>query len=738
MTSRTSFRPLISLVLLVGLLLPIFPVPSLAQMPSIAPVPLPPVAQDDPFFGVVQAVHDAQKAIPLGVSWERLVLWWSNMQPDGPDDWNHGGWFARSALEDQISWGIEPVGVVLHTPVWAGDPEKYPPNSPPRNLHLPYDHPDNYWGQFMTRLAAEYAGLVDTWIIWNEPEYSWAGTMDEFARLQVVGYQAVKKGNPDATVVLTGTTYWFDIERGRRLLFERIVERLVQAEGAEEHGAYFDAVAVHQYRNPLNNYTVPVLYRRLLQRHGLDKPLWLIEANTVPYDDPVLPMPRGGLRATMDDQASYMLQSIALARAAGIERFSVYKMRDEEPENNELFGLVRNDGSIRPAYVAYQVAISELRHVTDAQYFWSGSATPPTEDEITALLAAPRSHPQFVWPGVLNGVRMRRGNDRVTVLWNASAAPLEVGVPSAAATATLVDKYGRRQTLSRGRDGAFRLTLAPARNNTDARDWSLTLVGGDPVILIEPGMATSRDPYPRPIDVAWGVPGALVPPAPTIQEAWVAPTGYAVSGPWLEFYRAHGGEDYFGYPRSPVVADPDDPKQCVQYFQRVVLEWHPDNPPQYRIQRRLLSMELMSPEPAPAVQPAGANSRDYWYFPKGDRGLGHAVTNRAPDGTWVGFKAYFDRYGREDAFGYPMEPPTRRVGADGVERWTQRFQAAFFEHHPEFDRDGTKPGTGILWRNWTVQLRLLGDEYLGVRRLPFVSGDPAAHVRRPPAPTPRQ
>jgi hypothetical protein len=319
--------------------------------------------------------------------------------------------------------------------------------------------------------------------------------------------------------------------------------------------------------------------------------------------------------------------------------------------------------------------------VSDAVYFWGGSATPPTADEVTALLASVQEYPQFVWPAALNGVRMARGDDRVTVLWNASAEDLEVGVPSGAATAKVIDKYGNSTTVVRQADGAFHLELAAATNNTDARDTRLVLVGGDPLILVEPGMADHRDAYPREIDAAWGVPGALLPPEPTIDEAWVAPTGYAVSGPWLEFYRAHGGEDYFGYPRSPVVADPLDPEQCVQYFQRVVLEWHPDNPAEYRIQRRLLSEELggQAADEAPATQ---ANSADYWYFPKGDGGLGHAVSNYAPDGTWIGFKDYFDGYGREDAFGYPMEPPTQREDADGTLRWTQRFQAAYFEYPP--------------------------------------------------------
>lgn len=717
--------------------------PALAQTPpsnGVAPLPL--VAQADPFFGIVQAIHDPEKAVAAGTRWERLVVWWSNFQPEGPTDWNPQGWFARNLVEDQKNRGIEPVGVVLHTPTWAARDTGYGPISPPRNLDLPFDHPDNYWGQFLMRLAGEYAGLVDTWILWNEPDIykqsfaNWAGPVEEFARMQVVGYQAIKRANPRAKVVLSGTTYWWDIENGRPQYLDRLVARLVGAPGAAENDAFFDAVAVHQYSNPLNSFAVPVLYRRILETHDLNKPLWLVESNVVPHDDPLHPLHRGGLRASLEEQANYVIQSVALARAAGVERYSIYKMRDESAENGQYYGLVRNDGTPRPAYVAYQVAARELSNVRDARYFWSGSATPPSNDEITALLASTATRPQFVWPGALNGVRMTRGADRLTVLWNASAAPLTVGVSSSAVAATVVDKYGRREPLTRGRDGTFQLTLAPATNNTDARDESLILVGGDPVILIEPGAAGARDPLPRPIDSCWGVPGSLLPPNPTPHEAWVAPTGYAVSGPWLAFFRARGDVDYIGYPRSPLVADPLDPDQCVQFFQRLVLEWHPENPPEYRIQRRLLATELTGEEAMPAVGPDRPNSADYWYFPKGPRGLGHAVSNRAPDGSWIGFKSYFDRHGKEDAFGYPMGPAIRRVGPDGVERWEQRFQAAIFEYHAEFDRDGVKPGTGLPWRTWTVQLRLLGDEYLVARQLPFISGDPTKHIPIPPTPTP--
>ncbi|NPV08232.1 MAG: hypothetical protein HPY83_09770 [Anaerolineae bacterium] len=79
------------------------------------------------------------------------------------------------------------------------------------------------------------------------------------------------------------------------------------------------------------------------------------------------------------------------------------------------------------------------------------------------------------------------------------------------------------------------------------------------------------------------------------------------------------------------------------------------------------------------------------------------------------------------------------VGGDPVilvERRTQRFQVAVFEYHQEFDRDGMKEGTDLPWRNWMVQLRLLGDDYLTLRRLPFLAGDPSAHVAVPPQPAP--
>lgn len=216
-------------------------------------------------------------------------------------------------------------------------------------------------------------------------------------------------------------------------------------------------------------------------------------------------------------------------------------------------------------------------------------------------------------------------------------------------------------------------------------------------------------PMPRPVFTAPGTEQAF---------SWTAPdTGHTVSGEWLRFLKAHGDTDNLGYARSEVIADPMAAGQTVQYFQRLILEWHPESPPEFRIQRRLLG-DLLYPGANPPLDPEDAGARppgEYAFFPNGQGiGLGHYVANSAPDGSPTYFKEYFDSHGGVDAFGFPKEEPKVRNGM-----WTQRFQAAVFEYHPANDMDGFLPGTTIPWRNYRVQLELLGDRYVEMNKLTY-------------------
>jgi hypothetical protein len=59
-------------------------------------------------------------------------------------------------------------------------------------------------------------------------------------------------------------------------------------------------------------------------------------------------------------------------------------------------------------------------------------------------------------------------------------------------------------------------------------------------------------------------------------------TGHVVSYAFLDYFREHGGLDVFGYPRSEFMYENG---YIVQYFQRVRMEWHPEEPsgPQMRL-----------------------------------------------------------------------------------------------------------------------------------------------------------
>ena len=461
------------------------------------------------FFGAVQAIYNPDRAAQAGVQWERLIFPWSLIQKDGPDTWSNG-YFTDQQIKDEVARGIQIVGLAAYTPQWATSTPKTPrTTNVPANLYLPFDDPQNYWGQFMFKLAQRYKGQVDTWVIWNEPDmysdsiaYTWDGTIGDLYQLVKVAYLAVKKANPNAKVALPGMTYWWDKEGGRPLYLARFLEAAAHDPTAATHGTYFDIVVLHQYANPLNTFAAIKTMQRTLATYGLDRPIWVGESNVAPDDDPIGPT-TPVLHASMDQQAAYVIQAFALARAAGAERMSIYKLVDERPEGpGELYGLVRNDGSPRPAFTAYQTAVRYMSSPTSVVYSWDGASDPPTDDQITQLLNSNTKQTQWIWPAAVNRVTLERGPERVTVVWNASPKLVTAHIPAVAKSAQVVDKLGRDTGEVVAQNGQYSLELYPTTNNSDPRDPTAYLVGGEPRLLLE-HVAPLPTAVDAPIQVVW-------------------------------------------------------------------------------------------------------------------------------------------------------------------------------------------------------------------------------------------
>src|SRR5262252_601938 len=118
--------------------------------------------------------------------------------------------------------------------------------------------------------------------------YTWDGTIPDLYQLVKVAYQAIKKANPNAKVVLPGLTYWYDKEGGRPLYLLRYMDVASHDPTAAQNGDYFDIVDIHQYINPLNIYAAATVYQRAMaQFRVVDKPVLVGESNIVTDDDPM-------------------------------------------------------------------------------------------------------------------------------------------------------------------------------------------------------------------------------------------------------------------------------------------------------------------------------------------------------------------------------------------------------------------------------------------------------------------
>ena len=144
-------------------------------------------------------------------------------------------------------------------------------------------------------------------------------------------------------------------------------------------------------------------------------------------------------------------------------------------------------------------------------------------------------------------------------------------------------------------------------------------------------------------------------------------TGLCVRGPFLSYWRAHGGLPINGYPLSAEFVEvlEDGNAYSVQYFERVRMEYHANNSPPYQI---LLGQFGRRLHPADPAVPPAAGAR---YF----SATGHNLRGR--------FLRYWLRNGGLAQFGYPLSEQFAETLEDGNTYAVQYFERARFELHPE-------------------------------------------------------
>lgn len=445
--------------------------PSAAQ--SVAP---------DPRFGIVESYVNPAAASEAGAGYTRVILRWDTIQPAGPLDWKPAN-VPDPVIEGELAAGREVVAVLIGTPLWASI----------QGSRGARDVPDMfYWEAFVRRMVQQYRGRIHRWIIWNEPDVwdenhpgsTWAGTLDDYFRLLKTAYVAMKAEDPAGQVMISGLTYYWDWEHGRRRYLDRLLDIIAADSGAPSHGYYFDAVVYHLYFNPSQTVQVLEETAQTLRAHGISgKELWINETNAPPSDDPQeLPWSPPRFRVSQQEQAAFILQEFALAFSSGASRVEVYKLRNtpDHPESIEPFGLLRGDDSRRPAFYAYQVAATHLSEYRTARREKRGDTIAVTFD---------------------------RGARTTTVVWTTSRKPARVLVRAIAREALVVDEAGRTRSIT-PRNGYYTIDLPGATCSTGG----LCMIGGAPRLLVEAGPPAGRLALGEPPAAA---PGASPPRPPS-------------------------------------------------------------------------------------------------------------------------------------------------------------------------------------------------------------------------------
>jgi hypothetical protein len=461
-----------------------------------------------------------QRAAEAGARWNRWVIYWDQVERSpGQYDWSG----SDLTLVSDEEFGFRSNIVLLGTPgfhngqlsaasalrvddkgpafaAMRGQPARRAQAAsivPPTSLRQPVfadgtDEPStgkainqaNAWARFVAAAVARYGSRVDAWEIWNEPDFSqfWGGSVADYARLLKVAWLAARSVDPAARVLVGGMMYWEWTNRAgvEHAWLRAFLDELARDPVAARHGYYFEAIPWHFYSRPSDAYDRIRSADALLASRGVaGKRQWINEANAPACGEPPLfvacsdPNYRGS--ASVDEQAAYVIQYVAYAIAAGVQHASLFQLQDDG--QGESFGMFRNDGTARPAYTAYQVAVRHFAGAISATREGSG-------DVERVVITTPRG--------------------RVSALWARGPRDEVARVPAASASATLVDQDGSATSIQ-AIDGVYVVPLARATNNksfgNNPNDYP---IGGRPRLLVEastftPTATPTVTPTPRPL-----------------------------------------------------------------------------------------------------------------------------------------------------------------------------------------------------------------------------------------------
>ncbi|NJP06243.1 MAG: hypothetical protein HC837_11770 [Chloroflexaceae bacterium] len=166
-------------------------------------------------------------------------------------------------------------------------------------------------------------------------------------------------------------------------------------------------------------------------------------------------------------------------------------------------------------------------------------------------------------------------------------------------------------------------------------------------------------------------------------------TGHNVWGPFLAFYKEHGGVDLFGYPITEVL---EESGLLVQYFERARFEVHPDHLDTVQLSHlgRLLSAHRQDERAFQPHEPG--NPEAVRYFAETGHNLSHT------------FRGFWEAHDGLVLFGLPISEAlietSNLTGASHVVQYFERARLEYYLPHPGAP---AKTEVGLVGREYLLQ-----------------------------------
>ena len=310
-----------------------------------------------------------QQENDLGASWVRFDFDWSQIQPTSSSSYN---WQTYDQIvRTATAHHLYVLGIIDFTPTWAR------PASCNQDKQCAPASPTTY-ATFASALSARYKSQgLHYWEIWNEQNTQtfWEPTpnVKNYSALLKDAYASIHQTDPSAIVISGGVAPASDTSTS--ISPETFLKGLYRYAGRSS----FDAVGVHPYTFPVPpNYNSQTAWSQMSEgsnslrsimaaNNDSAKKIWITEFGA-PTNGPgpvadidnlnLSNQPWHVTEALQADSFSEALRAYQSYTWRGPIMLYTLEDNGNDPTNNEdWFGLIRSDGSQKPAYSTVQQLI---------------------------------------------------------------------------------------------------------------------------------------------------------------------------------------------------------------------------------------------------------------------------------------------------------------------------------------------------------------------------------------------